>query len=99
MSGPTDKRELGFQEGWAAAWAMFESGIIIQRAKAEDQVHMVWAEGGPAPKKLHWNWVVTAKECERLARANPGKRFHVISSVRTYYMPPDAPLLSKLGAK
>lgn len=41
---------------------------------------MVWCPTGNAPTVKHPNFQTAKQEAERLARANPGRKFHVLES-------------------
>ncbi|MDH7640461.1 hypothetical protein [Sphingomonas oryzagri] len=83
ISTPDDQ---AFARGWQAAWSMFEAGVVIEKPH-HSQVHMIWCEGGPAPRHLHRSWKSARDEAERLAKANPSKRFHILSSAQIYSLP------------
>ena len=43
---------------------------------------MVWHEGGSIPTVAHGNFNAAFGEANRLARANPGERFHLLQTRR-----------------
>lgn len=44
----------------------------------------VWNEGGGSPTYKHAEYSTASKEAQRLARANPGKRFVVLAAAVAY---------------
>ena len=48
----------------------------------QDPFFLVWCEGGGAPTVQHLYYSQAKAEAERLARANPGRRFTVMVAVR-----------------
>lgn len=42
--------------------------------------YMIWCEGRSAPTAKHMSEDSAGNEAERLAKANPGKTFHVLKS-------------------
>jgi hypothetical protein len=46
--------------------------------KSEPHFWLVWCEGGGPPTVKHDNFATARAEAQRLARANPGRRFLVL---------------------
>ena len=44
----------------------------------------VWCDGGGSPTVKHRDFVTARQEAQRLARANPGKRFVVLAAAVAY---------------
>lgn len=61
---------------------------LSQRApEREEQVFFVWRDGGRNPVFRHPTYWHCRKEAERLALANPGVRFHIVSTHRIVEAP------------
>ena len=49
------------------------------------QFYVVWSPQGFAPKFRHGSETSAEEEAKRLARENPGKKFHVLAHIGTAF--------------